>query len=265
MAASYANARSGAVGGPLAVRDISTADLREALRKGVADFQAMPSHVAFVSLIYPILGLFFASVAFGYDVVPLIYPLISGFALVGPLAAVGLYELSRRRELGLETHWSDAFDVLKSPAIGSIVAMGLVLIVAFFAWMFAAQAIFRAFYGTAVDTMSYSDLARDILTTSRGWGLIVVGNLVGGLFAVVVLAVSVMAFPLILDRNVGVGTAIQTSIRAVTVNPVNMAIWGAIVAGLLAIGSLPLFVGLAVVVPILGHATWHLYKSVIIE
>lgn len=244
------------------VNQISTADLKEVLRLGYEDFLAMPSHVAFVSLIYPILGLFFASLAFGYDVLPLVFPLVSGFALVGPLAAIGLYELSRRRQLGLEARWTDAIEVLRSPAIGPILVMGAVLVVIFVLWLLSAQAIWGFTMGG--DRMeSYSRLLQEVLTTSRGWSLIVVGNLVGFAFAALVLLISVIAFPMILDRNVGPGEAMATSRRAVLENPVNMALWGVTVAVVVFIACLPLFVGLAVALPILGHSTWHLYKKVV--
>jgi uncharacterized membrane protein len=244
------------------VNQVNTADLLGVLRKGYEDFLAMPSHVAFISLIYPVLGLLFASMAFGYDVLPLFFPLVSGFALVGPLAAVGLYELSRRRELGLETRWSDAIEVLRSPAIGSIVAMGAVLVVIFILWLLSAQAIWGfTMGGTRME--SYGQLLREVLTTGRGWALIIIGNLVGFAFAALVLIISVIAFPMILDRNVGVGEAMATSRRAVLENPVNMSIWGVMVAAVVLVASVPLFVGLALALPILGHSTWHLYRKVV--
>lgn len=244
------------------IRKITMADLRDALRLGVEDFKAMPSHLIFLGLIYPLLGLVLASFAFGYDVLPLLYPLVSGFALVGPLAGIGLYELSRRRELGQDPSWRDAFEVLRSPSIGSIVALGVVLVVVFLAWMLAAKAVYGAVFGAA-PIASYADLLREIVTTPRGWTLILVGNAVGGAFAALVLLVSVIGFPAILDRHLGVGEAIAVSARAVMANPVEMAIWGAIVAALVVLGSLPLFVGLAIVMPILGHATWHLYRKLV--
>lgn len=244
------------------VRTITTADLRDALAKGYADFMAMPSHLVFIGLIYPILGVFLASFTFGYDLLPLLFPLVSGFALIGPLAAIGLYELSRRREAGIDARWQDAFDVLRSPASGSIIGMGLVLVAIFVLWLLSANAIFRATLGP-VTMESYGQLLRETLTTASGWALIIVGNLVGLAFAVLVLTISVIAFPLILDRGASVGVAMATSRRAVLANPRTMAIWGLTVAALVAIGSLPLFLGLAVVMPILGHATWHLYRKVV--
>jgi len=244
------------------VRSIGLADLRDALARGIDDFKAMPSHTLFLGLIYPVVGLVLSRFALGYDVLPLLFPLAAGFALVGPLAAIGLYELSRRREQGLDVSWHKAFDVFRSPSIGAIAALGIVLLLIFLVWLAAAQSIYVATFGWA-PAASIPQFVDQIFTTSAGWWLIVVGNGIGFLFAVVVLTISVVSFPLLLDRDVGAAVAMLTSIRAVLRNPVMMALWGLIVAGLLVIGSLPLFVGLAVVVPVLGHSTWHLYRKVV--
>ena len=109
----------------------------------------------------------------------------------------------------------------------------------------------------------YPVFIHDVLTTSHGWALIIAGNVIGFIFAAVVLSISVVSFPLLLDRDVGAAVAVQTSIRAVLANPLTMALWGLIVALALVIGSIPLFVGLAIVMPVLGHATWHLYRRVV--
>jgi uncharacterized membrane protein len=244
------------------VRRISLADLKDALRKGFADFWTMPSQVFFLGLLYPMAGVILAGFAFGQNMLPLLYPLASGFALVGPFVAIGLYELSRRREQGLPTDWKHAVEVVQSPAIGSIAALGGVLLVIFMGWLFTAQALYEGLYGYR-PVESLPAFLAEALTTSRGWMLIVLGNLLGFVFAVVVLAISVISFPLLLDRDVGVAVAVQTSIRAVLVNPVEMALWGLVVAGLLALGFATLLVGLAIVVPVLGHATWHLYRRVV--
>lgn len=244
------------------VRNIQVSDLKEVLSKGLQDFKEKPSHIVLLVLIYPIVGLLSARLAAGYDILPLIFPLISGFALVGPLAAIGLYELSRRREKGLEVTWKNAFDVRHSSSIGSIIALGILLMVIFLAWLLTAMAIYDITFG-GVQPTSISGFASQVLTTPAGWSLIVVGCGVGFLFAVVVLAISVVSFPMLLDRDVGAVVAIQTSVRAVTTNPVTMSCWGLIVAVSLVIGSIPFFVGLAVVMPVLGHATWHLYRKVV--
>jgi uncharacterized membrane protein len=256
----------GAAEGPatLAIRRIGIADLKEALRRGADDFKAMPTHAMFLCVIYPVLGLVLARLAFGYSVLPLIYPMATGFALIGPLAALGLYELSRRRETGLETNAGNALDVVESSSIGGIIALGLLLLAIFLLWMAVANAIYIADFGYAPPA-SIRTFIRDILTTGAGWHLIVVGNAVGFLFAVVALSVSAVSFPLLLDRDVGAATALVTSVRAVAANPVTMGVWGLIVAALLFVGSLPFFLGLTVVVPILGHATWHLYRKLVVS
>ena len=247
---------------PPAVRTIHIADLKDALARGIDDFVAMPTHAVFLCLIYPIVGIVLARLTWGYEVLPLLFPLAAGFALIGPFAAIGLYELSRRREQGLAISWTDAFDVLRSPSAGAIAALGLLLLVIFLLWVAVAQAIYIANFGYQ-PAASMPDFLRQVLTTPAGWALIVVGNGVGFLFAVVALCVSVVSFPLMLDRHAGAADAMVTSLRAVARNPVPMAAWGLIVAVLLVLGSLPFFLGLAIVLPLLGHATWHLYRKMI--
>lgn len=244
------------------VRNIGAADLRDALARGIADVNAKPTCVIFLCLIYPIVALVLARVAFQHELLPLLFPLISGFALIGPLAATGLYELSRRREMGLDYSWWHVFDVLRSPSLRALVTLGVVLAAIFVVWLQTALLIYQMFFGSVMPA-SFAEFVRQVFTTAPGWGLIVVGCGVGFVFAVVVLTISVVSFPMLLDRKVSAATAVQTSIRAVLANPQTMALWGLIVAGSLVIGSLPLFVGLAVVFPVLGHSTWHLYRKVV--
>lgn len=244
------------------IRRIGLADLKDALAKGLDDFNAMPTHAMFLCVIYPLIGLVLARLAFGHSILPLLYPLASGFALVGPLAALGLYELSRRREAGLEGGATHAFDVLRSSSIGAIAALGILLLLIVGVWLAVANAIYVADFGYGPPA-SFGHFLREVLTTPAGWNLIMVGNAVGFCFAAVVLTISVVSFPLLIDRDVGAAVALLTSIRAVMKNPLSMAAWGLIVAALLALGSLPLFMGLTVVLPVLGHATWHLYRKVV--
>ena len=246
----------------LSVRRIGFADLKDALRLGIADFNAMPTHAIFLCAVYPVTGIVLAQLAFGYSILPLVYPLAGGFALVGPFAALGLYELSRRREAGQEVTASHAFDVLQSSSIGAIAALGFVLLVVFGIWIDVAYNIYIGTMGYAPPA-SFGQFVHDVLTTKAGWTLILVGNFVGLLFAALVLTIGVMSFPLLVDRDVGAANALLTSIRAVAKNPLPMAAWGLIVAALLLLGSLPLFLGLTVVLPILGHATWHLYRKTV--
>jgi uncharacterized membrane protein len=244
------------------VRTIGLGDLKDALVGGIDDFLVMPTHAIFLCLIYPIAGLVLARVILGYAILPLLFPLAAGFALVGPFAAVGFYELSRRREAGLDVSWQDAFDVLHSPSRGAIAVLGVLLLVIFALWIAVAQAIYIGTFGYE-PAASIPHFLDQVFGTRAGWFLIVIGNAVGFLFAAAVLSVSVVSFPLLLDRDVGAVEAVLTSVRAVAANPVIMAAWGLIVAMLLLLGSIPLFFGLAVVVPVLGHATWHLYRRVV--
>src|SRR5215213_425626 len=220
------------------VRKIGIADLKDALARGLDDFLAMPSHAVFLCLIYPVVGFVLARMVLGYNVLPLLFPLAAGFALLGPVAALGLYEMSRRREMGLDVSWRHALDVFRSPSLGAILVLGLMLVAIFLTWIAVAQAIYVANFGYT-PAASMPDFINQVLTTPAGWALIVVGNGVGFLFAVLVLTLTVVSFPLLLDRDVGVATAILTSARAVMANPFSMAVWGLIVAVLLALGSLP--------------------------
>jgi uncharacterized membrane protein len=244
------------------IRRIAPADLIDALAKGWDDFSAMPSHAVFLCVIYPIIGIALAGLTLGFTLLPILYPLAAGFALIGPFAALGLYELSRRREAGVNVSAMDALDVVSSPSIGAIVALGALLMLIFLIWIGTAHAIYVANFGYAAPT-SVGQFLHDVLATRAGWNLILIGNGVGFLFAVLVLTISVVSFPLLLDRDAGAAVAVLTSIRAVLKNPVTMALWGLIVAALLLLGSLPLFLGLTVVLPVLGHASWHLYRKVV--
>lgn len=246
------------------IRKIGVADIRLALAEGADDFRTMPSHIAFLCLIYPFCGLVLAYATSQQNALQLLFPLASGFALLGPFAAIFLYEMSRRRELGLETSWKYAFNVLWSPSIPAIATLGLLLVAIFVAWLAAAQGLYTALFGPAPPA-SYVDFLKDVVSTQRGWALIGLGGFIGFCFAVLTLTISVVSFPLLLDRDAGAVMAVATSLKAVSENPAAMALWGLIVAVALIIGALPLFVGLAIVMPILGHATWHFYRRVIVR
>src|SRR5450755_4420187 len=223
-----------------AVRRIGIADLRMALFKGFGDFEAYRSDVLFLGVIYGVAGLVLARIAFSMDLLPLLFPLASGFAIVGPFAAVGLYEMSRLREMGSEAKWSNAFDVFRAPAVGAISILGLVLMITFGLWLAAAWGIYLSTFGPAPIT-SLTQFIHDVFRTPGGQLMTVIGIGVGFLFALFAMTISIVSFPLLLDRDVGLDTAIRTSIRAVAANPGPMAIWGLIVAGGLILGSIPLF------------------------
>ena len=267
MATYHGNVTSMAPSGPETaaapvIRTIGLSELHRALQRGWEDFKAVPSHAIILCIIYPVLGLMLARAVLGYSVLPLLFPLAAGFALLGPFAALGLYEMSRRRERDEQATAWDAFEVVRSPSFGAMLGLGVLLLALFVTWVATAQAIYIAAFGYAGAT-GVSDFAERVLTTPQGWWLIVVGCGVGFLFAIVALCISVVSFPLMLDRHASAADAMVTSLRAVARNPVPMAVWGLIVAVLLVAGSLPAFLGLAVVIPLLGHATWHLYRETI--
>ncbi len=246
------------------VRTIGTADLRDALARGLADFNAMPTHLFLLCVIYPVVMLIIAMIYAGYEMLPLVFPLLAGYTLIGPFAATGMYELSRRREQGLDTSRVRAFDVLHSPSILAIATLGAGLMLVYFVWLGAAWVIYLLTFGSAAPTSIFG-FVDQVFTTSAGWTLIIVGSGVGFLFATLAFTLSVISFPMLLDRDVGIVTAVQTSIRAVLANPITMGMWGFIIAGTLFIGALPVFVGLAVALPVIGHAAWHLYRKVVVH
>ena len=245
-----------------AIRRIGVDDLRAALSLGWQDYRAAPSQLFFLCIIYPVAALVFWKLTAGHGLLALFYPLISGFSLLGPIAALGLYQISLRRERGQAATWRNCFDVLQSPALSSIVLLALGLLVLFVLWIAVADALYRAAFGDA-PVAGFADFLDMLFTTSAGWTLIVAGNLIGLCFALVVLSVSVVSFPMMLDRNTEVTLAVRTSLAAVARNWRILAMWGTVVAILLACGALVAFVGLAIVLPVLGHATWHLYRRLI--
>ncbi len=246
-----------------ALRRITTNDIGHALRAGYEDFNAWPTHAVFLVLIYPVVGLLLAFATSQQKVIPLFYPLLAGFAILGPFAALGLYEVSRRRELGETPDWRDALSVTRRANFGSMLLLGLILLAIFVCWLGAAQVIYALTLKTAPE--SFMDLLRRSVLTPAGWALIILGNGVGFLFASLAFTISVISFPLMLDRRLGAADAVRCSVRAVLYNPGPMTLWGLVVAGGLVLGSLPFLIGLTVVLPILGHATWHLYRRVVVD
>jgi len=256
---------------PVAVRHIQLSDLRAALAEGWEDFKEKRGDILVVGFIYPLIGLTVAALALNNELVPLAFPLCAGLSLLGPAVAVGFYELARRRERGEESTWGHFFDAFHRRG-GSIAIATLFLGVIFLLWLGVAWLLYTATFGTGTyymwqvnhgEIITLQDFLSRLFTTSDGWTLILLGNLAGACFAVIVLAISVVTFPMLVDRRVDVVTAMGASLRAFAANWTVLLGWGLIVAALLVIGSIPAFIGLAVVLPVLGYATWHLYTRLV--
>ena len=245
---------------PVRIARIGIGDLGAALRAGLDDFLACRSDAIFLCVFYPVVGLVLAYVVFGHGLLHLLFPLASGFALVGPVAGLGLYAMSRNREREGTMATRDALGVLRSPAFGEIVVLSLAMVAELLVWLWAAFAIYVLTLGPK-PPVSMSLFVHDVFATPAGHAMAAIGIVVGFFFAALALLLF-LAFPLLLDRDVGLAVAIRASVRAVLANKGTMTVWGLIVAGVLLVGSVPAFLGLVVAMPVLGHATWHLYRRV---
>jgi uncharacterized membrane protein len=247
----------------IGIRTIGLNDLWQSLKEGYGDFSATPAVGMFLTvLLYLLFALLLTLFLVGGNLLHLAFPIVAGFTLIGPVVSVGLFEMSRRRERGLEVSWRSTFDFVHSASFAPILALSIVMTLLYVAWLFTAQFLYFGIFGED-PPVSASDFVTQLVTTRRGAGLIWYGTLLGFLFALTALAISAVAFPLLLDRPASAATAVAVSIRAVASNLMVMAVWGVIVVVLLAAGAIVFLIGLAVVLPILGHATWHLYRKVV--
>ncbi|MET0588159.1 MAG: DUF2189 domain-containing protein [Novosphingobium sp.] len=249
----------------VSVRKIDLHDLRIALDQGWKDFLDLRGDLVFIGLIYPAVVVLAIIYAFQQSILPLIFPLVAGSILFGPAVAAGFYELARRREQGLDTRYRHFLDVMRGPAAFSLFALSTMLFLLFMFWIIAAWLIYVSTLGTAVPEAARSlpTFLKAVFSTPAGWKMIVAGNLVGMVFVVLALAFSVVSFPMVVDRPVSAGDAMRTSFAVARKSPVAVAVWGLIVVAMLVIGSLPAFIGLAVVLPVLGYSTWHLYTRAV--
>ena len=244
------------------VRTIKVDDLWQALKAGYDDFKAKPTFVFFLFVTYPLFALLVTWFLVGDNLPYLIFPIVAGFTLLGPVISVGLFEISRRRERGLDLSWRSAFNFIHTASFAPIVALSVMMMLLYLAWVFMAEFIYFDRFGVDPPA-SLSAFLNELFSTQRGAALIVYGNAIGFLFAFTALAISAIAFPLLLDKPVTSLTAISTSIRAVTNNLMVMALWGVIVVVSLTVGALVFLVGLGAALPILGHSTWHLYRRIV--
>ena len=247
---------------PIPVRTINDDDLRSSLRQGWEDFRDLRGDLVFAGLIYTFIGLAAVVMTTSRPLMPFFFPVVAGVALMGPVAAVGFYELARRREKGDEVHWFNFLDVRKRPSIDDMGMVAGLLLLIFFGWLLAAGALYGLIFGWVTPT-SVGGFLSMIFTTPRGWALIASGLVVGAVFGWLVLALSVASLPMLVDCDVTAAEAVSASWRASHANKGEMVRWGIVVTGLLVLGSIPLFVGLAFVLPWLGYSTWHLYTRLI--
>lgn len=244
------------------VRKIELHDLWWALAQGWKDFMVLRGDLVFIGFVYPVVVLSAVLLAMQATILPLLFPLAAGSILLGPAAASGYYELARRRELGLDVRWRHFLDVMHGPATPSLIAMTGVVAFIFVLWIGAAQLLYAATLGPELP-VSMQALLEMVFNTPQGMTMLIVGNLIGLGFAILTLAISAVSFPMLVDRRVGWWVAMHTSLRVAWKNPVTIAVWGLVVVALLVLGSLPALVGLAVVLPVLGYATWHLYTRAV--
>jgi uncharacterized membrane protein len=244
------------------VRDLKLTDLVGSLSSGWEDFMAYPSHAVMLAIIYPIVGLLLARVLHGYSFLPLLFPLAAGFALIGPFAAIVFYDLSRQREQGIIPRVAAAMDIIRSTSSIAIGLLGAILAALFLTWVATAQSIYNAFFGFA-PVFSMPGFVRHVVGTTDGRTFLLEWCAAGSAFAIVAFSISVVSFPTLIDRRASATDAILTSLRVIARNPLSMMLWGLIVTGMLVVATIPVFLGLAIVVPVLGHATWHLYRRAV--
>jgi uncharacterized membrane protein len=239
---------------PIAITDLITI-----LKAGAHDFRRAPLFGIAFSLVYVLGGLILYAIFLASGQSWWFIPIAVGFPLLAPFAATGLYEVSRRLEQGVPLDWAGVTGCVLAQKDRQIPSMAMVIMLAFMFWVFVAHTIFALFFGLQPITSSTTEM----LFSAPGIKMLVVGGTIGGGMAVVLFGLTVVSLPLLLDREVDFITAMITSFNVVLVNLVPMMVWAALIAGLLFLGMLPMFLGLFVVLPILGHATWHLYRRVL--
>ena len=246
--------------GAPALRNPTVADLIASLRAGARDFAAAPHLGLFFAAFYVVVGAAMAAITYVTGTTFWLILAVLGFPLVGAFAALGLYEVSRRRQAGGPVPFSDVVSVVWSEKNGQLPWLAVMVVVLFLFWFFLGHMIFALFLGLAPMTNISSSL--DVFLTVDGLTMLAFGSAVGAVFAALTFAMSVLGMPMLLDRDVDFVTALTRSIGAVSAAPVIYLGWGAFIAAVTIAAMLPAFLGLFLVLPILGHATWHLYNRV---
>ncbi|WP_296477072.1 DUF2189 domain-containing protein [Roseinatronobacter sp.] len=235
---------------------IGIEDLSAILRAGLRDFMRAPLFGIAFSLVYVLGGLIIYAIFLAAGQSWWFIPIAVGFPLLAPFAAIGLYEVSRRLEQGEPLGWAAVAGCVFAQKDRQIPSMAMVIMLAFMFWVFVAHTIFALFFGLQPITSSTTDM----LLSGPGLMMLLVGGTIGGAMAAVLFALTVVSLPLLLDREVDFITAMITSVGVVTKNFSAMVVWAGLIAVLLFVGMLPFFLGLFVILPVLGHATWHLYR-----
>lgn len=240
---------------------IGLPDLAEAVSAGWRDFRRAPAFGLLFAAFYVAGGLVIATVAFASGREWWLIPFILGFPLIAPFAAVGLYEVSRRIEAEEPLDWRAVLGVVFAQKDRQIPSMAMVILLLFMFWVFVAHTVFALFMGVSALTNVTSSFG--LLLEGRGLAMLIVGTLIGGGFAAVLFSFTVVGLPVLLDREVDFISAIIASVRAVAMNPSVMAIWAAIITGMLFLAIMPYFFGLFIALPVLGHSSWHVYRRLI--
>ena len=247
---------------PLVASDLAWRDLAAALAAGWRDFLAMPRFGLFFGGVYVLAGLAIGWVTVTGGELTWLIPAIAGFPLIAPFIAVGLYEASRRRAAGEPLGWRAVLGALKGHGDDQILSMGVIVFVAFSFWMIVAHAIFAIFMAESGMSAGGGD-ALGAFVSPAGIAMLAVGSAVGAVMAFAFYAMTVISLPMLVDRKVDFLTAIFASLKVVRGNFAVMLGWAAIIAALLFAAMLPGFLGLLVALPVLGHATWHLYARAV--
>ena len=244
------------------INDLTAQDISHALSAGFADFLARPVMSGFFGVFYAVFGLAFVWCLVWLGQIWMIIPAIIGFPLVAPFAAAGLYEMSRRRQKDTPFGWAEILTVMADQRKRELGWMAFVTLFIFWVWMYQV----RLWLALILQNTSFSDFSgflNIVFFTPQGWTFLAVGTCVGALLSAVLFTVTVIAMPMLLDRETNFVSAMITSVNAVKQNPVVMLTWAAIISVTILLSLVPAFLGLIFTLPILGHTTWHLYQRAI--